>query len=420
MARRLWRAGIVVCVLTARPPDRLFAQHEGHAMPQAMAQGPLGIPDARAGSGTAWLPDASPMHAAHFRAGGWSFMVHGLVVPLYDAQGGRRGDEQASVINWGMLSALRPFAGGRLSLRAMASADPWTVGAKGYPLLLQSGESYKGAALYDRQHPHDLWIELAALWERPLTENLAASLYVAPVGEPAVGPTAFLHRPSAQSDPLAPLSHHWQDATHITYGVVTAGLFSRTLKVEASAFNGREPDERRSDFDFRRIDSYGARVAVNPGPRWSLSAWYAYLDTPEELHPDETIHRYGAAALTAQKDGRLNAGLVWGANARLGGRTSHSLLAEGDLEVWGGHHMFMRVEYVRKTAEELVVASAPPEERYDLGSIVAGYLKAWDVGRGEWGVGARGSLGLVPASLEPEYGSRTPVGVAIYARWRPR
>ena len=416
-SRFIRAASVLAVILTARPPDRLTAQHEGHAMP-GPAPGPLGIPDTRIGSGTAWLPDASPMHAAHFTAGAWTLMVHGLVAPLYDWQGGPRGDDQVNLTNWGMLSAQRPLGGGRIALRVMASADPWTVGAKGYPLLLQSGESYKGAQLYDRQHPHDLWIELAALWERPLARNLAASVYAAAVGEPAVGPPAFQHRPSAQSDPLAPLGHHWQDATHITYGTVTAGLFTRSVKLEASAFNGREPDERRTDFDFRRLDSYSARVAVNPGERWSLSVWYAYLRTPEQLHPEESLHRYGAAALTAQGrgGGRFNGALVWGANDRLNGTTSHSLLAEGDVEMGRGHHVFGRAEYVRKTAEELVVPGRPPDEAYDLGSIAFGYLKDW----GAFGLGARGSVGLVPALLAGEYGSRTPVGVALYGRWRPR
>ena len=414
---RSCRAGLAaVVILTARPPDRLSAQHAGHAMP--MAEAPLGIPDARAGSGTAWLPDASPMHAAHFATGGWTLMIHGIVAPLYDHQGGSRGDEQFNVINWGMLTAQRPFggAGGRIALRAMASADPWTVGAKGYPLLLQSGESYKGAPLHDRQHPHDLWIELAALWERPVAANLAALLYLAAVGEPALGPPAFQHRPSSESDPLAPLGHHWQDATHITYGAATGGLFTRTVKLEASAFNGREPDGRRTDFDFRKIDSYSARLAVNPGDRWTVSAWYAYLASPEELHPDESMHRYGAAVLTAQRGGRFNGALVWGANAKLGGATSHSLLVEGDLVLRDGHHVFGRGEYVRKTAEDLVIAGQPADRAYDLTSLVGGYLFE----RVALGLGVRGSIGFVPASLAAEYGSRSPLGVAVFGRWRPK
>src|SRR3989441_8210395 len=155
-------------------------------------------------------------------------------------------------------------------------------------LLVQTGESYQGVPLHDRQHPHDLFMELSALYERPVARNLGLSLYLAPVGEPAVGPVAFPHRPSAGDDPMAPTSHHWQDGTHITFGVVTAGVFTRNAKLEASWFNGREPDENRTHFDYtgRRLDSYSARLTVNPGPRWSLSTWYAYLKSPEGLHPD--------------------------------------------------------------------------------------------------------------------------------------
>src|SRR5207245_906834 len=159
--------------------------------------------------------------------------------------------------------------------------------------------------------------------------NLGLSLYLAPVGEPAMGPVAFPHRPSAANDPLAPISHHWQDGTHITFGVLTAGVFTRTAQLEASWFNGREPDEDRTDFDYagRRLDSYSARVTVNPGPRWSFSGWYAYLRSPEELRPDESLHRFGVSVLTTQPFGgggdprrrELRAGkprgCVWRANA---------------------------------------------------------------------------------------------------------
>lgn len=414
------RTALILAILATRAAASLAAQHEGHGGaadtvgPTPPATGPLGIPDTRAGSGTAWLPDASPMHAVHVRSGGWMVMLHAYVAPVYNYQDGPRGDDQLSVINWGMVSAMRPVGDGRVALRLMASADPATVGAKGYPLLLQSGETYGGVALVDRQHPHDLWIELAGLWEQPLARNLAAFLYAAAVGEPAVGPSAYLHRPSAQSDPFAPLSHHWQDATHISYGAVTAGVFSRTMKLEASAFNGREPDEHRTDFDFRGIDSYSVRVALNAGLLYSLSAWYAYLDSPEELHPDESIQRFGAALLTAQ--GPLNAALVWGANAILGGPTTHSLLAEADIGLGRGHHVFGRAEFVRKSAQDLAITSAPPDESYQIGALALGYLKEW----GAIGIGARGSVALIPRALEAEYGSRAPRGVAVYARWRPR
>src|SRR2546429_8873862 len=169
-------------------------------------------------------------------------MCTGGVFLRSDDQGGPGGGSRGGVVNWGLLAGSRGASGGRLHLRLMLSAEPFTIGARGYPLLLQTGEEYGGAPLVDRQHPHDLFMELAALYERRIADNLAASIYLAPVGEPALGPPAFPHRPSASSDPLAPLSHHWQDATHITVGGITAGLFPRTVKAEGSAFKGPEPD----------------------------------------------------------------------------------------------------------------------------------------------------------------------------------
>jgi len=391
-----------------------------------MNEGPLGIPESRMGSGTSWLPDASPMHAAHFMLGRWSLMLHGRGYLQYDWQGGSRGSNQLGIVNWAMGAATRPLGAGQVQLRAMLSAEPWTIGSRGYPLLAQSGESYRGAALHDRQHPHDLFMEVAALYEWPVARNLGLSLYLAPVGEPAVGPVAFPHRPSAADDPLAPISHHWQDGTHITFGVVTAGVFTRALKLEGSWFNGREPDEHRTGFDYagRRLDSYGARLTANPGPRWSVSAWYAYLKSPEVLHPDESLHRYGVAALTTQQLGQRGqwaSALIWGANDPIGsGQASNSAVLESNLDLDGTNAVFGRAEYVRKSAQELAVASAPSTAEYDVGVLALGYLRTVGTVAGlAAGLGVRGSVNLVPSSLEAEYGSRAPVGLAVYLRLRP-
>src|SRR5438874_3888093 len=367
--------------LVAGPPWPLRAQMDMQH-PMEMHAGPLGIPETRMGSGTSWLPDASPMHAAHIALGDWTLMVHGKVFFQYDWQGGSRGSNQLGIVNWAMAVASRPLGGGQLQLRGMVSAEPGTIGSRGYPLLVQSGESYQGAPLHDRQHPHDLFMELAALYERSVARNLGLSLYLAPVGEPAVGPVAFPHRPSATDDPLAPISHHWQDGTHITFGVVTAGVFTRTANLEASWFNGREPDQERTGFDYtgRRLDSYSARITVNPGPRWSLSGWYAYLKSPEELHPDETLHRLGLSVLTTQpfgKNGRWASALIWGANDRLGsGRLSNSVVVESNLDLDGTNSIFGRAEHVRKSAEDLVVPAAPAGATYDLSALALGYHRA--------------------------------------------
>ena len=415
----------LLLVLIAGAASPLRAQMDMEH-PMEMNAAPLGIPETRMGSGTSWLPDASPMPASHHMLGRWTLMLHGSGFFQYDWQGGARGSNQVGIVNWAMAAASRPLGGGQLQLRAMLSAEPWTIGSRGYPLLVQSGESYQGAPLHDRQHPHDLFMELAALYERPVARNLGLSLYLAPVGEPAVGPVAFPHRPSAADDPLAPISHHWQDGTHITFGVVTAGMFTRKVKLEASWFNGREPDENRTNFDYtgRRLDSYSARLTVNPGPRWSLSTWYAYLKSPEVLHPDESLHRIGAAALTTRPvgaGGTWSSALIYGANAQIGtGRLASSVLVETTLDVDGTNSLFGRVEYVQKSAEELVISSVPPTTQYNVGALALGYVRMVGTVAGlAAGVGVRGSVNFVPASLDAVYGGRTPAGVAIYVRLQP-
>jgi hypothetical protein len=384
----------------------------------------LGLPMSRMGSGTSWLPDASPMHAAHYEAGRWGLMLHGQAFGMYDKQFSDRGGDQISSPNWVMLMATRPLAGGFLQLRGMFSAEPLTVGARGYPLLLQSGEAFKGEPLHDRQHPHDLFMELAALYERPVARNLAISLYAAPVGEPALGPVAFPHRPSAAGDPLAPLSHHWQDATHISFGVLTAGVFTRTMKLEASLFNGREPDEHRYNFDYagRSLDSWAGRLTVNPGTSWSLSASYGFLKSPEELSPDESQHRFTAAVLHSRPvgdGGNWSSALIYGANKHAGGDWEGSVTAETNVAFDRRNEVFARVNFVRKSAEDLVVGT-DPEKEFSLGGLVLGYVRELMEVKGvSLGAGVRGALNVIPEELEPAYGTRTPTGFAVYLRLRP-
>lgn len=312
---------------------------------------------------------------------------------------------------------------GKLHLHAMASLEPVTLGAKGYPLLLQTGESYQGKPLHDRQHPHDLIMELAAMFQQPVAKNLAVELYGGVAGEPALGPVAFMHRPSAQNDPFAPLGHHWQDATHISFGVLTAGLYSRAWKLEGSWFNGREPDENRWNIDLRRLDSYSGRLTVNPTGRLSVAGWYGYLPSPEWLHPDEQVHRYGAAALYGGRGvdgGSWGSMILWGAN-RSAGHTEHSAVVESNLEIGRKNAVFARAEYVRKSAEELVLPAMDPSREFDIRSLAGGYVReVASIPGGSIGVGGRVSVNFVPAPLEPYYGTRAPAGVAVYVRVRPK
>ncbi len=388
--------------------------------------GPLGISMDRMGSGTTWIPDAVSLPARHMVMGRWNVMLHGIVFAQYDKQGGPRGNDQLGSLNWTMLMVSRDVAGGRFQARTMLSLDAATVTARGYPLLLQTGEGYQGQPLHDRQHPHDFWMELGVLYERPLTSFLGVSLYAAPSGEPALGPVAFMHRPSAMDDPVAPLSHHWQDATHISFGVLTVGLFGRRWKLEGSAFNGREPDDKRWNFDRLRLDSYSGRLTVNPSDHFSVAVGYGYLKSPEALRATESVHRTTASLLYGRKlgaDGQLATAVVWGANLRSGQRTS-GILAEGEAVMDRHNTLFGRIERVEKSAEELVLPTGPggvtPRSTFDISSLSLGFIREIVRTSGATiGLGIRGTADLLPDGLTPYYGSRTPVGGVVFVRLRP-
>lgn len=408
---------------------------QGHT-PEDMMIGPAGVRMERMGSGTTWIPDAVSMPSRTRMLGDWMIMAHGFVFAQYDKQSGERGADQLGSLNWVMLMATHDVAGGRFQARTMLSLDPLTVTNRGYPLLLQTGETYKGQPLHDRQHPHDFWMELGALYQRPITKSLAWSVYAAPAGEPALSPVAFMHRPSAMDNPAAPIGHHWQDATHVSFGVVTGGIFTHTWQFEGSVFNGREPDEKRWDFDPIRLDSYSGRFTLNPSQHWSLAGGYGYLKSPESLNPTESMHRITASVLHGAalgSDGQIASAFIWAANkhSSLPG-LSHSFLAESEAILDKKHTLFGRAEFVQKSAEELVVANPaltskgvllpgfPATQHFNVSTAQLGYIR--ELARIRWatiGLGAAGTLNFVPAPLEPYYGSRTPIGMFVFLRLRP-
>ena len=407
----------------------------GHTTEDMMI-GPAGVSMERMGSGTTWIPDAVSMPNRRRMLGDWMIMAHGFVFAQYDKQSGERGADQFGSLNWAMLMATHDLAGGRFQARTMLSLDPLTVTNRGYPLLLQTGETYKGQPLHDRQHPHDFWMELGALYQRPITKSLAWTIYAAPSGEPALSPVAFMHRPSAMDNPTAPIGHHWQDATHVSFGVLTAGIFTHTWQLEGSVFNGREPDEKRWDFDPIRLDSYSGRFTLNPNDHWSLAGGYGYLKSPEALNPTESMHRITASAQHGTpigNDGQIASAFIWAANkhSSMPG-LSHSFLLESEAILDKKNTLFGRTELVQKSAEELVVANPvltsqgvllsgfPATQHFNVGTAQLGYIR--ELARTHWatiGLGAAGTLNFVPSPLEPYYGSRTPIGTFIFLRLRP-
>ena len=369
-------------------------------------------------SGTAWQPAATPMAAFHFRDYGWNFMADASIFAGYDIQTGDRGEDAWYSTNWIMLMGWRPLGGGEITLRTMASVENWTVGERGYPLLGQTGEG-----LHDRQHPHDLFMELAAAWSAPLSPDLGVQVYAALVGDPALGPVAFPHRRSAAADPCAPLGHHWQDSTHISPGVLTAGLFTTFAKLEASWFNGREPDDNRLDLDLDVPDSVAARLWINPSPAWSMQVSAGRLDEPEEDEPGISVRRMTASTTAT---GRLASGAAWSATALWGrndpseGRATDAFLAEGIFEFTGEHTVFGRAEVARKTGRDLDLAPALAGDSFPIVSLSLGYV--FDFARlqdQEIGLGLRFTVDLLDRDLEADYGHRIVYGLALFLRLRP-
>lgn len=383
---------------------------------------------ARMGSGTSWIPAAVGLPGRHLTLAGWGLMLHGAATAQLDQQDGRRGGTQFGSINWGMGMATHGLAGGQLTLRGMFSLDVLGVTPRGYPLLLQSGESYNGQPLHDRQHPHDVVMEAGALYDHPIAGPVSVEVYAAPVGEPALGPTAFMHRPSALDIPTAPIGHHWQDATHIAYGVVTAGLFTSRWKIEASAFNGREPDQDRWNIDPIRLDSYAGRISYEPSPQWAATASYGFLASPDALSPQQSEHRITASLMRSVTFGRAGtwaSTAVWGANAHSGvTRLANSVLVESEAVLDRRNTVFGRAEFVQKNADDLAVdptaLGVPAAHLFPVSAVSVGYMRDltnWT--RGTLGLGAMATVNAVPVVLQSTYGSRTPIGLMIFFRLRP-
>jgi YHS domain-containing protein len=404
-------------IVASEPAGDAAALAQQMQMPQ---MGQMSMP--REASGTAWLPDNSPMYALHWQRGPWQIMFHENAFLQSLHESGARGAGQTGSINWVMGMVQRNVGPGRISVRAMVSGEPWTIGGCGYPDLLASGEICKGEQIHDRQHPHDLFMELAATYDARLSGQTRWQLYGGPVGEPALGPVAYPHRLSAMPNPIAPVSHHWFDSTHVSFGVVTAGVYGDRWKAEGSAFNGREPDEFRKDFDFGSLNSFSGRFWFLPTANVALQVSAGRLNEAEAAEgngPRTNVDRVTATATVHRVRERsvwaTTAG--WGRNSELGIATN-AFLAEtsytfADRDAWFG-----RFEVSGKTAHDLDVTSLS-DDLLTVSKLQGGYTRYVPVGRFRAGLGVEGSLGFVPKQLESLYGRRANPGGGIFLTIRP-
>jgi hypothetical protein len=374
--------------------------------------------------GTSAEPNSTPVSMLMTTKGDWSLMFHGEAFLNVQQQSGPRGTDKVFSTNWFMPMAHRQLGNGHLTLRAMMSLEPATVTHRFYPELFQQGETAFGRPIIDGQHPHDFSMELAALYDLKLSENALLSFYAAPVGDPAMGPTAYAHRSSASEDPLATLGHHLQDSTHIADDVLTAGLTYKMVRLEASGFHGREPDEFRWDIDAGKIDSWSARLTIQPGKNWSGQYSFAHLTSPEELHPLEDTQRMTASIMYNRplQNGNWASTLLWGRNRGIqDNQVFNSYLAESTLQFADRHHVWGRIENTDRTDELLLPNPIGPEEAF-LARVQA-YTLGYDyefknVPYLRTALGAQLTFYDKPAFLNSVY-SEHPFGAVLFLRLRP-
>jgi hypothetical protein len=377
-------------------------------------------------SGSDVGPSSTPLHMLMTEWHGWTWMLHGEAFLNDVQQSGMRGSDKLFSTNWLMTMAQRHLASGLLTVRAMTSLEPATVTGRRYPELFQQGETAFGKAIVDGQHPHDFIMEVAALYDWRVRENAMISFYAAPQGDPAMGPVAYPHRASASEDPMAPLGHHLQDSTHIAADVITAGVTYRNIRLEASGFHGREPDEYRWDIDSGALDSWSTRLTVNPGRNWSFQYSIANLRSPEALAPNEDVRRMTASLIFNRPIDRGNwsSMLLWGRNqSLLDGNVGNSFLLESTLQFWQRNYVWTRIENVDRTNELLLSGGAVPngfQERYF--ARVQAYTAGYDhdiLRRSHMATAVGGQIMLygVPEILVPTYG-RHPVAAVVFLRVR--
>jgi hypothetical protein len=378
-------------------------------------------------SGTSAEPDSTPVPMLMKTKGPWTLMFHANAFVLDEQQSSPRGADKFFSTNWFMGMAQRPVGPGFFTARAMLSLEPATITGRQYPLLFQQGETAFGNPIVDGQHPHNFFMEIAALYDLKLGTAGLLSFYAAPIGDPALGPAAYPHRASASEDPIAPLGHHQEDSTHIAEDVLTVGVTYRIARIEASGFHGREPDENRWNISQGKIDSWSTRLTLRPGKNWSGQFSYGRIASPEALFPAESQERMTASAMYNRPihNGNWASSLIWGRTKSLTDDSIFNSYAfESTLRFRNRNHIWTRIEDVERSNELLLGEQPlPPNfQEHPVGRVQAytfGYDRDFDlVPHLATAIGAQVTTYGVGESLKAVYGSH-PAGVAIFLRVRP-
>lgn len=371
-------------------------------------------------SGTSENPAAWTMPMVMESASGWNAMFMSTAFVSDIQQSGPRGGDKVYSTNWLMATLQHPLgAKGTFQADLMLSLEPATVTDRRYPLLFQTGETAYGKALVDAQHPHNFVMALGFHYTYALGEHTTLEAYAAPVGDPALGPVAFPHRASAAELPQAPISHHWQDSTHIADDVVTLGIRHQKVKLEASGFHGAEPGENRWTVQAGAIDSWSARAWFFPSENWAVQFSGGRLAHPEALEPGDQLRLTASVSYSRPVNGgSWSSSAIWGRNHSTATyRNSNAYLLESVLPVTRRNLITGQIERVDKDELEI-----DPElgNTFRIGAYTVGYTRDLDLfAHVETGIGANFSAYAMPEAIRGYYGSH-PVGGNVFVRLRLR
>jgi hypothetical protein len=425
-----WAALFLVACVFGQNQDTQTQMHHMHHMHNMSDMGmnidQAGIFLMNQASGTSMNPESWTMPMTMISPNGWNLMFMGQAF-IMDIQetGPRAGDKLASS-NYGMFSAEHDIGKGSFMFQMMLSLEPATITQRRYPELFQTGETAFGQPLVDAQHPHDFFMALGVQYAHPVGENTLLQIYVAPVGDPALGPVAFPHRASAEEIPQAPLGHHVQDSSHIASEVITGAIKYKKVRLEVSGFYGTEPPENRWIIDNGPINSWATRLSWFPTKNWMAQFSIGRLTRPERQEEGDMLRSTASVSYTRPMQGAdWSTSLIWGRNHKtIDKRNLNSYLLESVMPIHRKNFVTGRIELIDK--DELFNDQPDLEAQLDrtigstfrIGAYTIGYTR--DIGTFhsmETGIGANFTTYSTPDAIKPYYGNR-PVAAVIYLRVR--
>ena len=342
-----------------------------------------------------------------------SLMLHLNQFAIYSRTTGPRGQSRWTGPGTWMLTYGNDITPkNHLSIDLMASPEPWTVGDKGTPQLLQTEH-------IDSMHAHDtvMALEFRDAVTFGSGDSQKLTFLFAPRGQAAIGPVPFMHRESAEGNPDAPLGHALQDGFHDASTVLGVEYQVARTTFEITGFSGQGVTW---PFPIHRLDSYGVRVNQDLDDHVRVGASFADALLPDDAGGGQ--HNQFISAWLTTSHGRPGASLktsfIWG-ETRAGHDAFLSSFLEEAVYQRGKNNVYGRAEILQITPSQLELSTSNGDEgaRW-VEAFTLGYERALFTRNG-LSIFGGGSFtkNIVPTAFRPGYGS-DPAGGKLYMRIR--